>query len=259
MKNSIQGKSVIITGASRGIGRGIAHGFAANGAKVMVVSRNADDLEGLVKEITEAGGVARAAACDVSDWESVQQMVEQTAKAFDGVDVLVANAGIYPQSKIVDMDPQEWDDVLNVNLKSNFLCVKACIPHFEKRPGGRVVLTSSITGPVTGFPGWTHYGASKAGQLGFLRTAALELSRYKTTINAVMPGSILTEGLAELGEDFLEAAAEAIPLRRIGSVADIANSTMFFASDYASYITGQTLIVDGGQILPETADAISEI
>ena len=122
-----------------------------------------------------------------------------------------------------------------------------------------MVLTSSITGPVTGYPGWSHYGASKAGQLGFLKTAAMELSRYNTTINAVLTGNIITEGLEGLGEDYLATMAASIPLKRLGKVEDIANAALFFASQEAAYITGQTLIVDGGQILPESLEAIQEI
>lgn len=145
------------------------------------------------------------------------------------------------------------------NLRSSFLCVKACIPHFEKAGKGRVVLTSSITGPVTGFPGWSHYGASKAGQLGFLKTAAMELSRYNTTINAVMPGNIYTEGLQDLGQEYLDTMAASIPLKRLGAVEDIGNAALFFASDEAGYITGQQIVVDGGQIIPESLEAIEEI
>jgi len=157
------------------------------------------------------------------------------------------------------MDPGEWDSVLNTNIRSSFLCVKACIPQFAKRPGGRVVLTSSITGPITAFPGFAHYGASKAGQLGFMRVAAMELARYGATVNAVLPGTVLTEGLAANGQAFLNSAAAGIPLRRLGTVDDIANAVMFLASDYASYVTGQTIVVDGGQILPETSDAVGAI
>lgn len=149
--------------------------------------------------------------------------------------------------------------VMGVNLKSAFLCVKACIPCFEKAGKGRVVLTSSITGPVTGFPGWSHYGASKSGQLGFLKTAAMELSRYNTTINAVLPGNIITEGLEDLGQDYLDTMAASIPLKRLGSVEDIANAALFFASDEAAYITGQSIVVDGGQIIPESLESIAEI
>jgi 3-oxoacyl-[acyl-carrier protein] reductase len=137
--------------------------------------------------------------------------------------------------------------------------VKACIPVFEQAGKGRIVLTSSITGPITGFPGWTHYGASKAGQLGFLKTAAMELSRYNTTINAVMPGNIYTEGLQDLGEDYLKTMAASIPLKRLGAVEDIGNAALFFASDEAAYITGQQIVVDGGQTLPESLEALEEI
>jgi len=259
MLNVFQGKSIIVTGASRGIGRGIARNFAANGGKVMLASRNEADLHAAIDEITKAGGTARGMACDVGDWDSVQRLVAETAQAFGGVDVLCANAGIYPQTKIADMDPGEWDSVLNTNIRSSFLCVKACIPQFAKRPGGRVVLTSSITGPITAFPGFAHYGASKAGQLGFMRVAAMELARYGATVNAVLPGTVLTEGLAANGQAFLNSAAAGIPLRRLGTVDDIANSVMFLASDYASYVTGQTIVVDGGQILPETSDAVGAI
>lgn len=259
MVTSFKGKSIIVTGGSKGIGRGIAKGFAAAGGQVMLAARNATELKESVDEIVGLGGIAKATPCDVSNWQSVQNLVAETAKAFGTIDVLCANAGIFPQAKIVDLAPDDWDQVLSTNLKSTFLCVKACIPEFEKKSGGRVVITSSITGPITGFPGWTHYGASKAGQLGFLRVAALELARYGTTINAVMPGSIMTEGLAGLGQQYLDAAAAAIPLKRLGSVDDIANAALFLASDYASYITGQTIVVDGGQILPETADAIAAI
>jgi 3-oxoacyl-[acyl-carrier protein] reductase len=120
-----------------------------------------------------------------------------------------------------------------------------------------VVLTSSITGPVTGFPGWAHYGATKSGQLGFMRTAAIELAKYGITVNAVLPGNIVTEGLAALGEEYYNTMAASVPLKKLGSVADIGNAVLFFASKEAGYITGQTMIVDGGQILPESLEALS--
>ena len=259
MLTSIAGKSVIVTGGSKGIGKGIARVFAAQGAKVMIAARGEEAAKLAVAEIEAAGGTATYHLTDVADWESVQQMVAATVGAFGGVDILCANAGIFPQVKMVDMSPDDWDTVMQVNLKSSFLCVKACIPIFETAGKGRVVLTSSITGPVTGFPGWSHYGASKSGQLGFLKTAAMELARYNTTINAVMPGNIFTEGLQDLGEDYLGTMAASIPLKRLGAVEDIGNAALFFASDEAGYITGQQIVVDGGQILPESLEAIEEI
>ena len=256
MLTSLTDKSVIVTGGSKGIGRGIATVFARQGAKVTIAARGEDALK---KAAAEIGGHVRHELCDVSDWESVKAMVDRTAAAQGGLDVLCANAGAFPQTKIVDMDPSEWDVVMATNLRSSFLCVKAAIPHFEAAGKGRVVLTSSITGPITGFPGWTHYGASKAGQLGFLKTAAMELSRYNTTINAVMPGNIYTEGLQDLGQEYLDTMAASIPLKRLGSVEDIGNAALFFASDEAAYITGQQIVVDGGQIIPESLEAIEEI
>ena len=256
MLTSFEGKSVIVTGGSKGIGRGIATVFARQGAKVTITARGEEALKLAAAEID---GDVRYELCDVSDWASVQSMVANVIKTHGGLDVICANAGAFPQTKIIDMDPEEWDDVMATNLRSSFLCVKAVIPHFEKAGKGRVVLTSSITGAITGFPGWSHYGASKSGQLGFLKTAAMELSRYNTTINAVMPGNIYTEGLQNLGQEYLDTMAASIPLKRLGDVEDIGNAALFFASDEAAYITGQQIVVDGGQIIPESLEALAEI
>jgi 3-oxoacyl-[acyl-carrier protein] reductase len=259
MLTSIEGRSVIVTGASKGIGKGIARVFAAKGAKVLMAARGQGDLDAAVSEILDAGGIAEGMPCDVTDFEQVEALVARAEEVHGGLHILCANAGIFPQVKLVDMTPDDWDHVLGTNLKSSFLCVKAAIPAFERQGRGRVVLTSSITGPITGYPGWAHYGASKAGQLGFLRTAAMELSRYNVTINAVMPGNIITEGLEGLGEEYLRQMAESIPLKRLGRVEDIGNAALFFASDEAAYITGQTIVVDGGQVIPESLDAMKEI
>jgi 3-oxoacyl-[acyl-carrier protein] reductase len=259
MFTPITGRSVIVTGGSKGIGKGIARVFARAGARVMIAARGERAAAQAVAELRDAGGTAEMHLCDVADWEEVQALARATTEAFGGVDILCANAGIFPQVKIVDMTPEDWDHVLTTNLKSTFLCVKACIPQFEKAGKGRVVVTSSITGPVTGFPGWAHYGASKSAQLGFLKTAAMELSRYGATINAVMPGNIVTEGLEGLGAEYLRTMAASIPLKRLGDVEDIGNAALFFASDEAAYVTGQQIVVDGGQILPESLEALAEI
>jgi 3-oxoacyl-[acyl-carrier protein] reductase len=249
----MRGRSVVVTGSSKGIGKGIARLFARQGAKVMVVSRKMEEADACAREL---GSGTRGFAADVSDWDACQAMAAAAAGAFGGIDVLCANAGTFPQTKIETMDPAEWDAVVATNLKGSFLSVKACLPWLKQSDQGRVVLTSSITGPVTGFPGWSHYGASKAGQLGFMRTACIELARYGITINAVLPGNIITEGLAGLGEDYLKTMAASIPLKRLGTTDDVANAVLFLASKEAGYVTGQTIIVDGGQILPETLEAI---
>lgn len=256
MLTSIKGKSVIVTGASKGIGKGIARVFASKGAKVLVVARNADAGNRTVEEFTAAGGTAAYCQGDVSSWDSMQAMARTAVDTHGGIDILCANAGIFPNVRLADMSSEEWDQVLGTNLKGTFLSVKACLPHLTKQGGGRIVLTSSITGPITGDPGWTHYGASKAGQLGFLRTAALELAPHKITINAVMPGNIATEGLDGLGQDYLDKMIESIPLKKLGSVEDIAYAALFFASQEAAFITGQTIVIDGGQVLPESLGAV---
>jgi 3-oxoacyl-[acyl-carrier protein] reductase len=259
MFTPLTGRVVIVTGGSKGIGKGIAEVFAEQGAQVMIAARGEEDASRAVAAIRDGGGTAAYTVCDVTDESQVDNLVRHTAEQFGGIDILCANAGIFPQKKIIDLSGSEWDDVLRANLKSSFLCVKACLPYFERAGSGRIIITSSITGPITGYPGWAHYGASKAGQLGFIKTAALELSRYHTTINAVMPGNIRTEGLDDLGQDYLDTMAASIPLKRLGSVRDIGYAAVFFASQEAAYITGQTLIVDGGQILPESLEALQEI
>ncbi len=148
---------------------------------------------------------------------------------------------------------------MNTNLKGTFLSVSAVLPAMKAKKKGRIIITSSITGPITGFPGWSHYGASKAGQLGFMRTAAIELAPSNITINAVMPGNIRTEGLDGLGPVYIASMEASIPQKRFCSVADIGNAALFFASEEAGYITGQTLVVDGGQILPELLQALNEM
>ena len=258
MLTSIAGRSVIVTGASKGIGKGIASVFARSGAKVMVVSRNKAEAEAVAVELTSAGGTAQGFAADITQIGDMQRMAEATATAFGGIDVLCTNAGIFPQAKIEELAPEDWDLVMNTNLKGTFLPVKACLPYLKKSDQGRIVITSSITGPVTGFPGWSHYGASKSGQLGFMRTACIELAKYGITVNAVLPGNILTEGLIALGEDYQNSMAASVPLKKLGTVDDIGFAALFLASKEAGYITGQTIIVDGGQILPESLDALTQ-
>jgi 3-oxoacyl-[acyl-carrier protein] reductase len=255
MTSSLKDRSVVVTGGSKGIGKGIARVFANAGAKVVIVARHLDQAATAAREI---GHGAHGIAADVTRLSDMEAAVKAAADKNGGIDVLCANAGIFPQAKLEEMTSDQWDEVINTNLKGCFHSVKACVPYLKKSDQGRVVLTSSITGPVTGFPGWSHYGASKSGQLGFMHTASIELAKYGITVNAVMPGNIMTEGLAGLGEDYLKTMAASIPLKRLGSVEDIGQAALYFASREAGYVTGQTIIVDGGQILPESLEALAQ-
>jgi len=198
----------------------------------------------VAKEICAVGGKASALGADVSNWADAKRIAAAASDQFGGIDILCANAGIFPAAKLDDLTPEGWDEVLNTNLKGTFLTIKACLP--AMKASKRVA-------------GWTHYGASKAGQLGFMHTAAIELAPHNITINAVMPGNIKTEGLGGLGSEYLGKMTASIPMKRLGSVEDIAFAALFFASDEAAYITGQTLVVDGGQVLPESLMALEEV
>jgi 3-oxoacyl-[acyl-carrier protein] reductase len=253
MLASLAGKTVIVTGASRGIGRGIARRFGAAGLNVLVVSRNQADANHVAAEI---GAHASGFCADVSQPEDCQNMAAAALARYGQINVLCANAGIFPAAKLSEMTVAEFDHVMASNLRSTFLSVSAVLPAMTAAGAGRIILTSSITGPITGYPGWSHYGASKAGQLGFMRTAAIELAPRNITVNAVLPGNIYTEGLADVGVDYIANMAASIPQKRLGTVEDIANAALFFASDEAAYITGQSLAIDGGQVLPESLGAL---
>jgi 3-oxoacyl-[acyl-carrier protein] reductase len=248
---SIAGLGVIVTGGTKGIGKGIARVFANAGAKVVVTGRDQGTAEACAAELGVSyfiGDVSKKADCEA--------MAAFALERLGGIDVLCCNAGILPNVRIQDMAESDIDLVFDVNFKGTVLCVQACLTALEASGRGRVILTSSITGPVTGFPGWSHYGASKAAQLGFMRTAALEFAPKGITVNAVLPGNITTEGLEALGPEYIASTAASIPQKRLGSVDDIGNAALFFASAAAGFVTGQTLVVDGGQTLPECPAAI---
>jgi len=245
-----------VTGASKGIGKGIAHVFLQAGARVLIAARNADALAAAAEELSGVGGQIEYVAADVSRADGCAVMAEAAQQRFGGIDVLCANAGIFPEARIVDMTEADMDEVFGCNIKGTIFSVQSCLPALEASGRGRIILTSSITGPVTGFPGWSHYGASKAAQLGFLRTAAIELASQQITVNAVLPGNIATEGLHELGADYVRQMEASVPLGRLGSVDDVGHACLFLASDEAGFITGQTIVVDGGQVLPESLMAL---
>ena len=257
MLTSLRNKSVIVTGGTRGIGKGIAGVFTSLGARVCVIGRNAQDSAATVEALRGGGGIATFCRGDVTKQPDMEAAVATVVAAFGGVDVLCANAGIFPPTTLEEMSERAWDDVFATNLKGMLFSIKAALPHLKHSTAGRIVLTSSITGPLTGYPGWSHYGATKAGMLGFMRTAALELARFKITINAVLPGNVLTEGVRDLGQDYINATTAAIPLKRLGTVEEIGHAVAFLASEAAGFITGQTIVVDGGQTLPESLQALA--
>lgn len=255
---SMADKSVLVTGGSKGIGRGIAEVFATAGAHVAIAARSQQGLDSAVAALDGLGtGKVLGVTADVSDPDSCTAMAQAVVAEFGGLDVLCANAGIFPEAPLQTITPAQLAEVLDVNVKGTIYSVQACLEALIASGRGRVILTSSITGPITGFPGWSHYGASKAAQLGFMRTAAIELAPHRITVNAVLPGNILTEGLEDMGEDYLAGMARAIPAGALGTPHDVGYTAAFLASDEAGYLTGQAIAVDGGQVLPESPDAVT--
>jgi 3-oxoacyl-[acyl-carrier protein] reductase len=252
----VTGRTVLVTGATKGIGKGIAATFVNAGARVAIVGRDPEVGAQATADLGAAGGEVAYVQADVGVAADVERMVAETVDRFGGLDVLCANAGVFPDVMLKDMTEQDIDAIFATNVKGTMLAVKAAAPALAGSGHGRIIITSSITGPITGFPGWSHYGATKAAQLGFLRTAAIELASSAITINAVLPGNIATEGLAEMGDEYREQMESSVPLKRLGSVADIGNAALFLATDEAGYITGQTIVVDGGQVLPESLMAL---
>ena len=243
----------VVTGAARGIGRGIASVLAAEGAHVVVVDLDADLGEATAAELRARGDAAIAVSADVTDRPSVDVMVTEVITELARIDIVAANAGIYPFAELTTMDEQMWNRVMDLNVGGAVRTIQACLPSMVARGYGRVVLTSSITGPVTGQPGFAHYGASKAAMLGFMRSAAVELARTGVTVNAVMPGNVSTPGFADTTDDHQRRMLSSIPMGRYAEPEEVGWAVRFLASPEAGYITGQTLIVDGGQVLPEAA------
>ena len=246
----LDGKVALVIGAARGIGEGIAERFVEEGAKVVIA-----DTEVEAGRETAGRLKGRFIETDISRMDHAVRAVQTALDSFGGLDILVQNAGIYPWTLIENTSPEEWDKVLAVNLKGTFLAARAALPHMKQKRSGRMIFTSSITGPRVTSPGHGHYSASKAGINGFIKSAALEFSNYGITVNGIEPGNILTSGMKmHRSEAFIKSMEAAVPLGRLGTPRDIANTALFLASDEASYITGTTIIVDGGQTLPEGAD-----
>jgi 3-oxoacyl-[acyl-carrier protein] reductase len=247
---------VLVTGGSRGIGLGLAEGFLRAGAAVAISGRSPHALAEAAQRLGAYSQRLHHLVADVADPHACSQMAAEATERLGGLDVLCANAGIYPERCLDELDSDEVGAIMATNVGGTIFAVQACRPALKASGRGRVVVTSSITGPVTGYPGLSHYGASKAAQLGFVRSAALELAADLITINAVLPGSIATDGLDGLGRDAIDRMRAAIPQRRLGTPADIAAAALFFASEEAAFVTGQTLVVDGGQTLPELPESL---
>jgi 3-oxoacyl-[acyl-carrier protein] reductase len=236
----------VVFGAARGIGAAIAARLAEEGARVWIADGRP------AGEATAARIGGRYLACDVSEEKQVQAVVDAVLAEHGRLDICIQNAGIFPETLLDEIDVAEWDRVLAVNLRGSFLAVRAAFGPMKKQNYGRIVLTSSITGPKVVPPGHAHYAASKAGLIGLIKAAALEGAPFGITVNGIEPGNVLTEGMqSERSADFIDGMARAIPIGRLADPRELAHSYLFLASDEAAYITGTTIVVDGGQTLPE--------
>lgn len=246
---SMEGKVAIVTGGRRGIGRAIAHTLAARGADIVLGDRDADEADEAALQIAAATG-RRVQSCllDVSQLDSAQNMVQCALSDFGRVDILVNNAGITRDTLIIRMTEEDWDTVIDTNLKGAWNCAKAVVRPMMKQRHGRIINISSVSG-LAGQFGQTNYSASKAGVIGFTKALAREVASRGITVNAVAPGFVPTALTENLPGDLKDSMMKLIPLSRWGTPEEIAYAVAFFASDEASYITGQVLSVDGGMMM----------
>lgn len=245
----LQGKNALVTGGSRGIGKSIALALAKEGANVIInYSSNPATAEAVIQEIEALGVKGLAVKGNVADQEEVKQMLEKIEEAFDGVDILVNNAGITKDNLFIRMKEEEWDQVMDVNLKGVFLCTKAVTRKMIKQKFGKIINISSVVG-VMGNPGQANYCASKAGVIGFTKSIAKELAGKNICVNAIAPGFIDTDMTSVLSDTVKDEMLKHIPLKRYGKPEDIANLVVFLSSDDSNYITGQVIQVDGGMAM----------
>jgi len=248
----LEGKVALVTGAGQGIGAAIARLFASHGCKVLVSARTESKLKNVVEVITGDGGTACSIPADIGTVEGIETLVQSSLEQFHQIDILVHNAGIFPYNLLEKMDDASWQKVINVNLNAGFRLLKACIPSMKKVGGGRILFTSSVQGNHSAVPGCAHYAASKAGLNGLIRAAAFELAQYRITVNGVESGLVMTAGVEQaLSERRRKLMADYVPLKRWGEPEEIAQAMLYLASDEAAYVTGQTIIVDGGALLPQ--------
>lgn len=242
----LKDKTAIVTGAAQGIGRGIALMLANSGSKVAVVDIS-DKIDEVAEAINDLGSFGLALKCDVADYKQVHNTVETVLAKLGKVDILVNNAGIYPFKPFVDMTEEDWDRVMNVNVKSIFNFTKAVLPKMIEEKFGRIINLSSVAGEMLGYANLVHYSASKSAIFGFTTSLALEVAKHGINVNSICPGAIETPGAAgQISREAYENMRRGIPLGRWGTPEDIAYAVLFFVSEYASYITGQCLVIDGG-------------
>lgn len=248
---TIEGHVAVVTGGASGIGLGIAKVLRSEGADVVLA--DIDGAAALAAAASLPGGDnhALAVTVDVTVRSSVEHMIAEILERWGRVDILAANAGVYPAIPLRDLSSDDWDRVMAVNARGALYAIQACLPEMSRRQYGRIVLTSSITGPLVGLPSYGHYGATKAAMLGLMRSAALEVVKNGITINAVMPGNIRSGGFVLQTRDHQEAMLAHIPMGVLGEPEDVGWAVRYLASPEARYVTGQTLIIDGGQVLPE--------
>lgn len=241
----LQGQVALVTGASRGLGQAIAIALARAGAKVACVARNREKLEQTVAAIQESGGTAAWFECDVADSASVNKAVDAVVEKWERLDILVNNAGITRDTLIPRMQDQQWDEVINTNLRGAFLFTRAATIVMMQKRYGRIINVASVSG-LMGNPGQSNYSASKAGLIGMTRTVARELASRKVTVNAIAPGFIESDMTAALGDALLSEVKVRVPAKRLGKAEEVADSVLFLAAPGSAYITGQVLTIDGG-------------
>lgn len=242
----LTGKVALVTGASRGIGRQTAITLASYGATVIVnYNGSREKAEEVAAQIKENGGNAAIYGCNVSDYSAVEAMMKELVKEYGRIDILVNNAGITKDGLLMKMSEEDYDAVLDINLKGTFNCIKHISRQMLKQKGGRIINLSSVVG-VYGNAGQVNYSASKAGVVGITKSVAKELGSRGITVNAVAPGFIITEMTDAMPEDAKKQVSDRIAMKRLGGVADVAETVAFLASDKAAYITGQVICVDGG-------------